>query len=251
MQTLKTLQHAMMDAIQAQVATPTLTAVSQPGFTLYRGSYLAGLMTVLQEIYPVTCALVGPVFFKGLSREYIYQNPLASWDLDRYGQSFAGFIQTHSACRPLPYLASVAELEWACHWALLSPSAIEFDGLTLLSYAEEDYERLRLQLLPNLSVLSFDYPITELWSQHQQPLLPETGVDLSRGAEQVVVWEKNGALCLTPISVGEQRALECLQAGQPLSQVAERCDAHHISLAGLLSSVLQKGWIRTASLSSF
>ena len=62
MQTLKTLQHAMMDAIQTQVDTSTLVT-NQPGFNLYRGSYLAGLMKVLQEIYPVISALVGAVFF--------------------------------------------------------------------------------------------------------------------------------------------------------------------------------------------
>ncbi len=250
MQTLKTLQHAMMDAIQTQVDTSTLVT-NQPGFNLYRGSYLAGLMKVLQEIYPVISALVGAVFFKGLSREYIYQNPLVTWDLDYYGQSFASFIQAHVACRSLPYLANVAQLEWACHWALTAPPSIEFDGSILQSYTEEEYDELRFQLSSHLSVLSFEYPVTNIWSQHQKSLLPDTEIDISGGGEQVVVWEKAGAVCLMLISVEEQRVLACLQAGQSLRQVAETCEAHHISLATILGTVLQKGWVKTVSLGSF
>jgi hypothetical protein len=243
MRGLKAWQQALMAAIHLEKPERIVEA-EQGGFSLYRGSYLAGLTTVLTDIYPVVRALVGDVFFKGLTREYIYNTPLRQWDLNRYGCTFPHYIEHHQACRTLFYLAEVAYLEWACHWALNAPPVEEFDSLKWLqSCPKDDYAELKFDLLPHMTILSFKYQITKVWHRHQEPLLPEETIDISGGGEQLVVWARGGELCFTPITDAEKFLLESFQTGKTLGEIAEACEVDHRPLITTLGDLLQKRWI--------
>lgn len=245
MQWLKSLQQQMMGEIQAETCSSIGT--QQTGFALYRGSYLAGLSTALKAIYPVVHALVGEVFFRGLSREYVYQTPLRAWDLNDYGQTFSNFIAEHPACHQLPYLAEVAQLEWACHWVLNAPPTPEFDLFMLQRCSAESYETLKFHLLPRLTILKFKYPITRIWLSHQKPLAMDEMIDISGEGEQLVVWAKAGGVSFTAISDEEKFLLSCFQQGKTLGESILSCEAEHVAFEVGWTKILEHRWLSGTS----
>ncbi|MDP2823433.1 MAG: putative DNA-binding domain-containing protein [Sulfuritalea sp.] len=152
---------------------PGLTAWnrSDPGrrFAVYRNNVMVSLIDALADTFPVTQALVGEEFFRGMAGMFARAHPPRSPVMAHYGEGFAGFIEEFQPAAGLPYLAGVARLEMlrvgAYHAADAAPLSPE-EIARLLS----DPERLpdaRFALHPSLRILVSPHAVVSLWAAHQ------------------------------------------------------------------------------------
>lgn len=155
------------------VCPPGLTAWnrSDPGrrFGVYRNNVLVSLIDALADTCPVTQALVGEAFFRGMAAVFARTNPPHSPVMAHYGEGFAEFIQGFPAAAGLPYLADVARLEMlrvqayhAADAASVSPAA-----LALLLSTPERLPGARFALHPSLRHMDTPYAVVSLWAAHQ------------------------------------------------------------------------------------
>ncbi len=144
---------------------------SDPGrrFAIYRNNVMVSLIDALADSCPVTQALVGEEFFRGMAAVFARANPPHSPVMAHYGQGFAEFIEGFPAAAGLPYLADVARLELlrvqayhAADAASVSPAA-----LALLLADPERLPGARFALQPSLRQLESPYAVVSLWAAHQ------------------------------------------------------------------------------------
>ena len=155
------------------VCPPGLTAWnrSDPGrrFAIYRNNVMVSLIDALADTCPVTQALVGEAFFRGMAAVFARANPPHSPVMAHYGRGFADFIEGFPAAAGLPYLADVARLEilrvqayHAADAACVSPAA-----LALLLSTPERLPGARFTLHPSLRHMDSPYAVVSLWAAHQ------------------------------------------------------------------------------------
>ncbi|MGE3319067.1 MAG: putative DNA-binding domain-containing protein [Candidatus Berkiella sp.] len=89
--------------------------------SIYHGSLLGTLQSILATTYPVCCKLVGTAFFRQMAKGFIRQAVHSNPDISSYGENFPQFVHDAQPMHQLCYLADVAALEWACHHALQGP----------------------------------------------------------------------------------------------------------------------------------
>ncbi|MDP1734724.1 MAG: DNA-binding domain-containing protein [Sulfuritalea sp.] len=178
-----------------QTCPPGLTAWnrSDPArrFAVYRNNVMVSLIDALADTYPVTQALVGEEFFRGMAAVFARANPPRSPVMAHYGRGFAAFIESFPAAAGLPYLADVARLEMlrvgACHAADATP--VSPDEIALLLSAPERLPAARFALHPSLRHLASAYAVVSLWAAHQ-------GDDIDAALSAVDTTEAESALVL-------------------------------------------------------
>ena len=144
---------------------------SDPGrrFAVYRNNVIVSLIDALADSCPVTQALVGEEFFRGMAAVFARANPPQSPVMAHYGRGFAEFIEGFPAAAGLPYLADVARLELlrvqayhAADAASVSPAE-----LALLLSNPERLPGARFTLQPSLGHLVSNHAVVSLWAAHQ------------------------------------------------------------------------------------
>lgn len=161
--------------LAAQPACPPgLTAWNQsdPGrrFAVYRNNVMVSLIDALADTYPVTQALVGEEFFRGMAGVYARSNPPRSPVMAHYGEGFAGFIEEFQPAAGLPYLADIARLEMlrvqAYHAA--DAAAVPAEEIAILLADAGRLAQAGFSFHPSLRVLVSSHAVASLWAAHQE-----------------------------------------------------------------------------------
>jgi len=138
-------------------------------FAVYRNNVMVSLIDALADTYPVTQALVGEDFFRGMAAVFARANPPHSPVMAHYGAGFAGFIEGFPAATGLPYLADLARLEMlrveAYHAA--DAAAVPHEEIALLLSASARLPEARFTLHPSLRILVSPCSVVSLWAAHQ------------------------------------------------------------------------------------
>lgn len=160
-------------------------------FAVYRNNVMVSLIDALADTYPVTQALVGEEFFRGMAGVFARANPPRSPVMAHYGEGFVDFIEGFPAAAGLPYLADLARLELlrveAYHAADGAPVSPE-DIARLLS-DPEGLAETRFELHPSLHCMDSSCAVVTLWSAHQADDidLALAAVDTSRAESALVI----------------------------------------------------------------
>lgn len=136
-------------------------------FAIHRNNVLAGLVKVLEALFPVTRRLVGDHFFAAMAADFVRAAPPHSPILLEYGEAFPGFIADFAPARDLAYLPDVARLEYALHTATHGADATPLDAAALQQVPPEYMPDLRLVLHPTLLLLESRFPIVSIWRANQ------------------------------------------------------------------------------------
>ena len=180
-------------------------------FALYRGNLVATWSKTLAGAYPVLQALVGEEFFAALARAYGMANPSQDNDLNRFGASFAGFLDTFEHVAGYPYFGDMARLEWALHCAHYAADAPALDPARLAALGPAQFETLRVTLAPACALHASPWATVALWQAHQPggPAFPEELHAASLAVVARPLW-KTELAALTPAA---HAALACLAGG--------------------------------------
>lgn len=193
---------------------------AQPGFAVYRNTFLKACVDALQGNYPAVSRLVGDEWFRGTAKRFALASPPVAPMLFDYGESFATFLDHFEPARELPYLADVARLDRAWTESHLAVDAAPLSLTGLAALAPHQLVDLRLAVHPAARWHWFeDQPIYSIWSANReetdltrQPEWHGEGVVITR-AETDVTWrEVPRAACVL---------LDACAAGMPLEEAAQ------------------------------
>ena len=152
---------------------------------VYRNNHREIFRKALAASFPVVERLVGEACFAGLAREYARKHPSRSGDLQRYGKSFATFLENTYGDTPFRYLPDVASLEWALEEVHLDPDEPPLAIAELGRFREADYGNLVFAARRAVRLLRSRYPVFSIWRANQSG--NDGRVDLDRGGETVAV----------------------------------------------------------------
>lgn len=159
-----------------------------PRFAVYRNNVVLSLIDALADAYPVTQALVGEPFFRGMASIFVRKQPPRSRVLTFYGESFPRFVAAFPPAASLPYLSDVARLEMlrvhAYHAADQLASSSEAIAECLAD--PESLPEFRVGLQPSAGLLRSRYAVVSLWAAHQG-ILDISGVETERAENALII----------------------------------------------------------------
>ena len=180
---------------------------------LYRGNLAATWNKTLSAAYPVLRQLVGDEFFSALARTYGMAHPSRDADLNRFGASFAQFLDRFEHVAEYPYLADMARLEWALHRAWCAADAGALSAAVLGALTPPQLEAARFGLHPACSLFASRWAVAALWQAHQSG----SGVDFPASMAVpgfALVARPHWRAEVVPLGPAAHAALGVLAAGQ-------------------------------------
>jgi hypothetical protein len=261
MHTLEAQQQALLQAL----LSPGAQAVDAPlpdglkqfiannayptsgrGLNCYQSNAHAVAERALSAAYPVVTAILSTDSMAQLARALWHTHPPQRGDLTQWGDTLAAFMANSPQLADLPWLADVANVEWALH--LAEGAADQWADLTTLALlAEADPDHLTLRLAPGLQVLRHSHAVVAVVQAHRQPDEATQAAALAalgdpwcpQQAEQALVW-RVGHQPAQVRAVTETAAtfLAALQAGLPLLPALDSCE---LDFATWLPEAVQQG----------
>jgi len=182
--------------------------------SIYRNNFFASTSDVLKETFSTIEKLVGEDFFRALASAYIQQHPPKQPAMIFLGHDFPQFIRRFEHTQSLPYLADIAQFDWAQHTAYFAKDATP---LTPNYFASQDNAHLaesRFILHPSVHLISSDFAIFSIW---------QTALDNQQG-ETVNYSEPQSVLIVRPdvevktyqLSQPMRTLIQALMSGKPL-----------------------------------
>ena len=186
---------------------------------VHRHHVLHSLGTALAATFPTVQALVGDEFFRGMARTFVAHDLPSQPVLSEYGAAFPSFVESYGPAGGLPYLADIAQLDWALNVAFHSPAEPRLASADLALIPVEQLPAKSVSLAPGAAVLRSIYPIDRIWAAAQSRASDEM-VDLNSGAARLLVLRRPDDAGFVSLSAGEASFLEALAAGCPLEEAA-------------------------------
>lgn len=189
-------------------------------FGLYRGNLGVTWNKVLSAAYPVLRQLVGDDFFNALARAYGMAEPSQDADLNRFGATFARFLDDFPHIVDYPYLPDMARLEWALHRAHYAPDAQALGTGALAALTPAAFENARYALHPACCLIASQRAVVPLWQAHQAGSAVDFPDDMDRPSAALVArprWKTE----LIPLSPAHAGALAALAAGYTMGDALD------------------------------
>ncbi len=228
MPSLRELQRAFTRALFQQPAIVVDDFVRGNGILpterlgVYRNNVLVGFTKTLQATFPVVVQLVGDKFFRFAAAHYTEQHPSASGDLHDFGATFPAFLRSFEPAANLPYLADVAELEWAYHRSFHAVGHDPMDLEALGRVPQERYEALRFALHPAGQLLTSPYPVLRIWQVNQPGYTGDQRVDLGKGGIELLVIRLDLEIEIHSLEPGEYALLQTLAEDLDFAAACDR-----------------------------
>lgn len=169
--TLAQFQDAFVEALYQRPAPSLAALTSQPGFSVYRNTVLAGAVEALCANYPSIERLVGGQWMRAAATLYAENSPPDDPRLVLYGADFPAFLQAGQAQHGLVYLADVARLDryWGESFSAPLEPALALAELAGMTAADLSHGHLR----PRASVRwhwCAEHPAYSLWRHSREGL---------------------------------------------------------------------------------
>lgn len=216
------------------------------GLQAYRANAGALAERALAAAYPTLQQLLGDESFAALARAFWHRDAPQRGDIAHWGGALPAFIAKDEQLAGEPYLAGVAELEWAVHRA--QTAADEAAGgapLQALALADVPAARM-LRVRPGTALVASAHPVVSIWHAHRAPG-PDRFADARQAiaeqrAETALVWRQGWAVRVAALPAAEWAFTRAVLQAQPLGAALAVADAG-FDLTAWLAGALQRGWL--------
>ncbi len=204
--------------------------------SIYRNNFVISLLDALKLVYPITLQMLGDDAFRQQGRRFILQHPPEQSDVSWYGEGFAEHLDPLAKQFSLPYLVSLADLEWQFYLVGQGPwLERQLQPQQLASLSETQQAALRLFLQPGLCLCH--YPMDVL-SLHQCVRAGDTD-ELGKLQLDQPVWlalyrQDPHQVKAQPLTGEQYSLLLALQATPSLSQLLSEQDPDLLAPLGQL-----------------
>lgn len=219
-------QQALVEAVLGRsdalglAALPGVEGGIERGLSAYRLNAKAVAAKALASVFPRVIEWLGEDDFAAMAWAFWRQRPPERGDLGCWGEALAEFLDAQPGMEKA--LSDSARLDWACHQAERAADG-RVDGPSLALLACTEPARLRLRLMPGLSLLRLDRP--------------------------VLVWRKDWVARHQDLSGGEAAFIEALLASRDLEQALALALAADplFDFSAWLQAALTETWLQAAS----
>ncbi len=216
-----------------QLVLPSPTLSPKERIQIYRGMYLLRMQEALEIDFPAVAWYVGEADFKSLVADYVRSYPSQSYTLDHLGRHFDQFLVEKNWHEQGEILGELATLEWTLCLVAVAHDADTLTMETLGQVPEERFLDLRLEPVPALSVLKFNYDVNSVfkaWSNGEEPSAP------AREPLNRVCWRHNWKVWRQELSDSAFDFLNHLCDGHSLGTSLDHVQqAHEVSEEQLFS----------------
>lgn len=247
MASLRELQAQFVAALHGQPAE--LASEIQDGgldpaarLRIYSNNSRAMFRGALESTYPVLHRRVGDDYFRQLAHRYRERYPSRSGDLHWVGRNFPAFLAETEADTGYAWLAELAALEWACEVSLNAAWETPLTVQSLAGIPDEAIAGIRMSLQPSLACVSSACPVFDVWHANQPGAAGES-VDLSRGAQYVLVSCGPKGLVLNAVEHGTFEFIRALQSGDTLGAAVDASGLPLESLPAALGLLFEAGFV--------
>lgn len=194
-------------------------------FAVHRNNRALGLITALEDSFPVTRQLLGETCFRAIALDFVHAQPPTSPVLFEYGETLPNYLEGLAALANYPYIADVARLEYHRIEAWHAADATPLPPTAFLQWLADPQRlsALRLGLLPSARLIRSNWAAGSIWQSHQD-LIPLQGVSIDQ-AESVLVLRRDDLVTMHIVSESCAALLEQLLSGECLA-VALSAAAH-------------------------
>jgi hypothetical protein len=246
---LKDIQKAFQAAVYgenpdllANLAVGPQGATTLDAIEAYRHNTLERLRRVLGQAYPVLKCLIGEPLFHQLATLYVQANPSRSQALHKYGAGFEETVRqvqkNQESLSAVPYLADVAVLEWHMHTIYYAKDRQGFNFDMFGQLQEDDYQRVVLQIAPDIGLVQVGWPVADIWYMHQ-PGQQLSALDMQPRPHSLLVERPGNRPKITEIGEQTRRALQLIGEGYTLAELVGMDEA----IEPIMANCLQAGWI--------
>jgi hypothetical protein len=109
--TLAGFQDGFVQAMRGEDG-PMRAIASQPGFAVYRNTWMKACIDAIEANFPAVACLVGQEWMRSAAAAFALEHMPMNGCLANYGKTFPDFLATSAATTELAYLGEVARLDW-------------------------------------------------------------------------------------------------------------------------------------------
>jgi len=246
-QAIETAERIQFDAsIQVNIQT---------GLNVYTNNFIENGIRALSITFPTVEGLIGEDSFRMLSRKLLSHEVKASFDWAEYGITLPTFIEGQEALETYPFLSEVAQLDWAIH-DVQRQADKEFAPSTLASLETGDTDLLCFTAAPGLQLLTFWFPVVDLYQLIHDPYLQsEEGIlarkELLKNVTEsihnainiatprsLVLWRAEYKAQFEYVTDAEADVIQKINAQASVNAVIDTIGMHNIDLVEWLSKAI-------------
>jgi len=200
------------------VVGDTISAAAR--LRIHRHHVRQSLVGALAATFPTVQAIVGEAYFRTLAEGFILRELPGQPVLAEYGAGFPVFVSGYGPAAALPYLADMAQLDWALNLAFHAPQENRLTASGLADLPAERLFDLKPALAAGSTLLRSAYPIDRIWAASQPGATVGT-VSLEEGPASVLVLRRPDDAAFASLDAAEQVFLAALVGGSSLGEAAE------------------------------
>lgn len=217
------------------------------GLKIYQNNLLMTAVRALSIKYPVVDKMVGREALSGLARKLLQAELPASGDWADWGEHLSSLILTTELHDQHPYLAEVASFEWFLHQTARGVGT-ELNVNSLARLSGPDLDNVFIELSSSLKVLSYKYPVDEIWMLHQ---LSENQIDTHELAvllkepaklHHIVIYQREAVPCVERLTEQENAWLIDVLAGLSVEELLDKYV--NFDLSDWLSLAIEEQWLK-------
>jgi len=191
---------------------------------IYFDAYRLRLAEILASDYPKLFLWMGEDDFNTLAFFYLEAYPSKHFSVRYFGQYLSAFLKKHLPYKNTPYLAEIAQFEWALGDTIDAPDAEIAPSTALHQIPAELWGELKIQFHPSLQVLNLEWDIATLIQTTENEEAPKAPLQLSKPITWIF-WRKEQTSYFRSLSEPHALALRLFQQGYNFSEVCEGlCD---------------------------
>ncbi|MCX8072458.1 MAG: DNA-binding domain-containing protein [Candidatus Binatia bacterium] len=186
---------------------------------IYANMYFFRIRDAVADDFPTLRATIGAERFHNLMTDYLLEHPSRSFTLRDVGRALPAFLRQHSLLHEWPWLADLAELEWAVVEAFDAADRPPAGEAELARVPAEVWGQCTLLWHPSLRVLACGYPVHLPWQRWQNDEEPG---EVSAAQTWLRIWRRDERVFVTAVS---QEEAHILKEQESLGALAERLAA--------------------------
>jgi hypothetical protein len=199
----------------------------------YADGYPARIAVSLAEAFPALAKITGNTTFAALAHRYAAQLDGEQKNLNYIGEGLCDFARDDSLGERLPFLADLAEFEWAVVRCFHTEVQRPFDLSACAQWTLEDWARARIHFQPGARIVRSEWPLRELRAARDSER-SEIDIDLVDRPDRVLVYRSGYDVVTDGIDAVEYDAIAQLRAGESLGELMNRLAADDSDRAGTL-----------------
>ncbi|KAF0103456.1 MAG: hypothetical protein FD144_2047 [Rhodospirillaceae bacterium] len=200
------------------VVGDTISAAAR--LRIHRHHVGQSLVGALASTFPTVQAIVGEAFFRALAEGFILRELPAQPVLAEYGAGLPAYVSEYGPAAALPYLADMAQLDWALNLAFHAPLEDRLTASGLAGLPAERLFDLKPALAAGSTLLRSPYPIDRIWHASQPGATVGT-VSLEEGPASVLILRRPDDAAFASLDTVEEIFLAALVEGSSLGEAAE------------------------------